>query len=87
MCPESKAQSEGAESAVPVVSRATQLLIEERQKLAGTRQCGPEAGGGGGAWASRRSTSLCSNSGSPSAACRESSLDSAHSLLLSTPDL
>lgn len=86
MCPESKAQSEGAGSAVPVVSRATQLLIEERQKLAGTRQCGPEAGGGG-AWASRRSTSLCSDSGSPSAACRESSLDSAHSLLLSTPDL
>lgn len=47
MCPESKAQSEGAGSAVPVVSRATQLLIEERQKLAGTRQCGPEGGGGG----------------------------------------
>lgn len=46
MCPESKAQSEGAGSAVPVVSRATQLLIEERQKLAGTSQCGPEAGGG-----------------------------------------
>lgn len=47
MCPESKAQSEGAGSAVPVVSRATQLLIEERQKLAGTRQCGPEGGEGG----------------------------------------
>lgn len=31
MCPESKAQTEGAGSAVPGVSQATQLLIEERQ--------------------------------------------------------
>lgn len=59
MCPESKAQSEGAGSAVPVVSRATQLLIEERQKLAGTRQCGPEAGGGGGGLGPAGGAPLC----------------------------
>lgn len=68
---------------MPEVSQATQLLDEERQELAGTRQCGPEVGKW--TWASRSSSSLCSHSGSPSEARRESSLGSAHSLPLSTP--